>query len=57
MYAFELSVEVKVFHATETYSSLDLTKVKYNIERSSVDKKEKVTAQIRLNIFKACENI
>jgi hypothetical protein len=34
------SVEVKLFHATEVYSSLDVTKVKYNIRRMSIDEKE-----------------
>jgi hypothetical protein len=34
------SVEIKVFHATEAYSSLDLNKVKYNIKRLSRDGKE-----------------
>jgi catalase (peroxidase I) len=31
-----LSVYVNVFHATEAYSRLDLTEVKYNIRRLSI---------------------
>jgi hypothetical protein len=51
------SIKVKVFHATEAYSSLDLSKVKHNIRRLSVDEEEKVIARIKPNNFKACENI
>jgi hypothetical protein len=43
----------KAFHATEACSSLDLTKVKYNI-RKLVIEKEKVVAQIIPSNFKAC---
>jgi hypothetical protein len=39
-----VSAEVKVFHATEIYSSSDLTSVKYNMKRLSIDEKENVTA-------------
>jgi hypothetical protein len=36
-----MSVEYGVFHAAEEYSSLDLTKIKYNIRRLSKYEKEK----------------
>jgi hypothetical protein len=51
------SVEVKVLHATEVYSSLDLTKVKYDIRRLSGDEKEKIIARTRKKNSKGCENI
>jgi hypothetical protein len=44
------SVEVNAFHATEAYSSLDLTKVKY-VRRLSIV--EKVVTRIRLKKFNA----
>jgi hypothetical protein len=31
------SAEVKEFHATGAYTSLDLTKVKYSMKRLSID--------------------
>jgi hypothetical protein len=34
--------KLKVFHATEAYSRLDLTNVKYNMKSLSMDKKEKL---------------
>jgi hypothetical protein len=51
------SVAVNVFHATEAYSSLDVTKVKYNVRILSVVEKEKVMKRIRPNNFKDCEDI
>jgi hypothetical protein len=39
-----VSAEVKAFHATEIYSTSDLTSVKYNMKRLSIDEKENVTA-------------
>jgi hypothetical protein len=40
------SVIIKEFQATEAYSSLDLTKAKYNISRLSMMEKEYVIVQI-----------
>jgi hypothetical protein len=51
------SVKIKVFHATGTYSSPDLTKVKYNVRGLSVIEKEQIIAQIRANNFKGCKGI
>jgi hypothetical protein len=34
------SVEIKEFHATEAYSSLDLTNAKYSMKRLSIDEKK-----------------
>jgi hypothetical protein len=39
-----VSVQVSAFHATEAYSSLALTNVKYNIKRLAIDEKEEVIA-------------
>jgi hypothetical protein len=51
------SVEVSVFHATEAYSSLELSNIKYNTKRLSKDEKEDVIARIRPNKLSDCENI
>jgi hypothetical protein len=37
-----VSLDAKLFHAVEAYTSLDPTKVKYNIKRVSRDEKEKL---------------
>jgi hypothetical protein len=47
---------VKVFHETEAYSSLDLTKVKYNVRILSVVEKQKVMTRIRPNNFTSLGN-
>jgi hypothetical protein len=47
------SVGVKVFPATEVHSSLDVSKVKYNIRRLAAVGKEKVVARLRPSNFKA----
>jgi hypothetical protein len=44
----------KALHATEACSSLDLTKVRYNIRKLVTDEKEKVVAQIIPSNCKAC---
>jgi hypothetical protein len=51
------SVVVKVFHATEAYSSLELTNLEYNIKRLSIVANEETVEWIRPNDFKACEDI
>jgi hypothetical protein len=51
------SNEVSVFYETEADSRLDLTNVKCNLKRLSIDEKENVIAQIRPNNLRACENI
>lgn len=51
------SVQTRVFHATEVYSILDVTEVKYNMKKLSVDEREVVTARIKSKNFKAFENI
>jgi hypothetical protein len=55
--SFLASVEVIAFRATEAYSSLDLTKVKYNVRKRLAVEKEKIIASTRSNNFKACKDI
>jgi hypothetical protein len=45
------SVVVMEFQTTETYSSLDLIKVKYNVYRQSSEENEKVKVQTSPNIL------
>jgi hypothetical protein len=45
-----------VLHVTEAYSSLDQTKLKYNITRMLKDEKENVIVRTRPNDLKSCEN-
>jgi hypothetical protein len=51
------SVDVTEFQATEMYSSLDLTGVKYYRFRYFKGKKKKIMLQTRPNNFIHCENI
>jgi hypothetical protein len=51
--SFLASVEVKVLHATEAHSSLDLTEVKHYITILWIDNKMAI-ARTKLNNFKSC---
>jgi hypothetical protein len=50
------SVVVIEFQTTEAHSSLDLTKVKYNIYRQSREENEKVNVRTSPNNLIHCEN-
>jgi hypothetical protein len=51
------SVVIIEFQTTEAYSSLDLTKVKYNIYRQSREENEKVKVQTSPNNLIHCANM
>jgi hypothetical protein len=51
------SVGVIEFHTTEAYSSLDITRAKYNRHWGTGDEQEKIMLQTRPHNLIQCENI